>query len=608
MVATEPSTVTELPAVAVRSAGTRGRWSPVLLVVPALVVLAIFYLVPLGRLVLSSFGSAKGSLGYYQDLFGSSVLFTSLLNTLVIAFSVTVLCVLFGLPTAYLIHRSRGRVRVMLLVIILLPYFVSALVRTYAWMVLLATNGPVNSTLIAVGVFDEGQRLLFTRGAVLMGMTAVLLPMMVLPIHSAFQRMDPSLARAATSLGAGPAAAFWKVTFPQVLPGVLAGILLTFVVALGSFITPALLGGPGERVVSMDIAAQAGLLTSAGRAEAQAVVVLVVTLLVLVLASRVIRLDLIWGSVTPSALGEGSMARASRRTHLDGVAEGMSERLVWPTLRFLGKVPDGLGLLVARGLTGVVLLMMVLPILVAVLISFSSGALLTVPPPGLSLRWYEEFFRDRAWMTAIANSIFLGLLSAGVSVVLGTLAALGLTRGSYRGKGALVGVLLSPLVVPHIVIGMSLLWVFLRLGWTGTTHGLVGVHTLASISFVTVLVASSLQQFDRRLEQAAFSLGATRWQAFRHVMLPAIRPGLMASAFLAFLLSFDELTLTMFVRGMTYLTLPIKLWSDLNFQLRPILSVVSVIEMVVVIGALAAVTFATRARDKGRGGGAAADA
>ncbi|RWQ36203.1 MAG: ABC transporter permease, partial [Mesorhizobium sp.] len=124
------------------------------------------------------------------------------------------LCLLLGYPTALLIHRSRGVAQMLIATAIVLPYFIAILIRTYAWMVLLGRNGPVNKLMTALGVFAEPAQLLFNRGSVLLGMTAVLLPLMVLSIYASVARLDHSLARAAQAAGAGPIAVFWRVLFP----------------------------------------------------------------------------------------------------------------------------------------------------------------------------------------------------------------------------------------------------------------------------------------------------------------------------------------------------------------------------------------------------------
>ncbi|KND62076.1 ABC transporter permease protein [Candidatus Burkholderia verschuerenii] len=174
-------------------------------------------------------------------------------RTLGIAMWVVVICAVFGYPTALLIYRSKGMARTMLTGAIILPYFVAILIRTYALMVMLGRNGPINKLLMGMGVIDTPLDLLFNRGAVLLGISAVLMPLMVLTIYSGFSRIDPAVLRAGRSAGAGPAVVFWRVFFPLSLPAVGAGGLLVFVATLGFFITPTLLVRTGDQMFAMHI-------------------------------------------------------------------------------------------------------------------------------------------------------------------------------------------------------------------------------------------------------------------------------------------------------------------------------------------------------------------
>ncbi|WWE91769.1 ABC transporter permease [Bradyrhizobium symbiodeficiens] len=219
---------------------------PALLLLPALAFLAFIYLLPLIDLIRISVSGPSWS-SYFARVFAIPLYWDSLVRTMQISVTVAGLCLLFGYPTALLIHRSRGIAQVLIATAIVLPYFIAILIRTYAWMVLLGRNGPVNKLLVSIGILSEPVQLLFNRGTVLLGMTAVLLPLMVLTIYSSVARLDQSLTRAALASGAGPLAAFWRVLLPLTLPGMGAGFLLVFVAAIGFFITPTLLGDPVTR-------------------------------------------------------------------------------------------------------------------------------------------------------------------------------------------------------------------------------------------------------------------------------------------------------------------------------------------------------------------------
>ena len=239
-----------------------------------------------------------------------------------------------------------------------------------------------------------------------------------------------------------------------------------------------------------------------------------------------------------------------------------------------------------RILGGLVICTLILPILVVIVISFSKASYLTFPPPGWSLQWYEKFFSDSNWMTAFWNSLGIAALSAAIAVTLGATAALGIVRSEIRYKSALMLLLVSPMIVPPVVLGLSLYSLFLKLNLVGTVFGLAAAHAIGGIPIVVVIVAASLQAVDRRLEQGAAVHGASPLTVFRTVTLPAIAPGLAAAVFFAFLHSFDELVLSLFLSSPRLKTLPLMLWADVNYQLNPVLAVVSTLEVLLVVGGI----------------------
>jgi putative spermidine/putrescine transport system permease protein len=221
------------------------------------------------------------------------------------------------------------------------------------------------------------------------------------------------------------------------------------------------------------------------------------------------------------------------------------------------------------------------------IISFSSATYLTFPPPSFSLRWYEKFFSDSNWMSAFWNSLVIAAISACMAVTLGASAAMGIVRSRIKGKSAIMLLLVSPVVVPPVVLGLSLYSLFLRFDLVGSMWGLAAAHAIGGLPIVVVIVAASLQAVDPRLEQAAAVHGASPVTVFRTVTLPAIALGLAAATFFAFLHSFDELVLSLFLSSAHLRTLPLMLWADINYQLNPVLAVVSTLEVLLVVGGIA---------------------
>jgi putative spermidine/putrescine transport system permease protein len=207
------------------------------------------------------------------------------------ALGVTVLCVVLGVPTAYLLAGLQGTWRNVLLVAVVLPFLTSILIRTYAWMAILGRNGVVNQLLLGAGLTEAPVRLMHNELGVYVGMVHVLLPFMILPVYSVMSAIDHRLLRAAESLGASPRRALLTVFLPLALPGIASGALLVFLIAIGFYITPALLGGPKQVMISNLIEVQVTELLQWGFGSALAFVLLAATVLLMVLFDRFLGLE-----------------------------------------------------------------------------------------------------------------------------------------------------------------------------------------------------------------------------------------------------------------------------------------------------------------------------
>jgi putative spermidine/putrescine transport system permease protein len=276
------------------------RWAA--LAIPVLVFLLVCFLAPLVIMAVRSVtdvpaGSEGDPLTNFRRFFGGEANLRVLGNTFWIAGLSTLGCLVIGYPYAYLMRLASPRWAGLLLIAVLVPFWSSLLVRTYAWQVILRDTGLINSTLRGWGLIDQPLDLYQTTTGVLLGMTQILLPFMVLPLFTTMARIDPELTKAAANLGASPTRAFLRVFFPLSVPGVLAGSLLVFVLALGFYITPALLGSPKNTMLSAFIATRVQQQLDWGLASAMAMVLVVVTLVVLFLASRVIRVRDVFGAL-----------------------------------------------------------------------------------------------------------------------------------------------------------------------------------------------------------------------------------------------------------------------------------------------------------------------
>lgn len=260
-----------------RSARTYSPLTSWLLIWPLLAALAIGFLYPLIRLIALSFSG--GTSATYGRLLADPLYGAVLADTAGVALAVTIGCVLLGYPVALAMARLKQRAALIVAACVFISLWTSVLVRSYAWIVLLQRQGIVNSLLMSAGLTDEPVKLLYTQGAVIIAMTHVLLPFVILPIFASLKMLPPDYVRAARNLGAGPVRAFLLVTLPLSFPGVFAGGTMCFVLALGFYITPALVGGPGSMLMATLIGQQTTVLLDWPFAAALSTVLLAMTVL-----------------------------------------------------------------------------------------------------------------------------------------------------------------------------------------------------------------------------------------------------------------------------------------------------------------------------------------
>ncbi|HEX9790730.1 MAG TPA: ABC transporter permease [Kiloniellales bacterium] len=223
----------------------------------------------------------------------------------------------------------------------------------------------------------------------------------------------------------------------------------------------------------------------------------------------------------------------------------------------------------ARALCYFVLLFLILPILIIIPISFSSGNLLAFPMPGFSLRWYETITSSPAWLDAAKNSLIIGSASTAIAMCLGTMAAIGLSRARFRFKTVLIGFVVSPILIPIVITGVGTYFFFVKIGLVGTYPGLILAHAVLSVPFVVITVMATLDGFDTNLTRAAAGLGAPPLTAFRRVMLPLIFPGVASGGLFAFATSFDEIVVTYFIAAPGQRTVPRQIFSGVREYVSP---------------------------------------
>ena len=272
----------------------KSKTHDVLLLAPITLVLFLLFVVPLTEILYRSVYNDGFTLRYYRELFENPTYFTVILLTFKMVTVVTAVCLVLGYPLAFVMVGLSPRTAKLVRILVVIPLLTSVLVRPYAWMVLLGPRGFVDQALQAIGLIDQPIKLILNFTGVIVGMVYVMLPFMVLTLESVMRNIDPNLIRASHNLGASRWDAFWRIFMPLSLPGVAGGALLVFIMSLGYYITPALLGGPRDVVIAMLIARQVEFSMNWSFASSLATLLLVLTLGGFIACNRLLRLQQIF--------------------------------------------------------------------------------------------------------------------------------------------------------------------------------------------------------------------------------------------------------------------------------------------------------------------------
>jgi len=545
-----------------------------LMIAPLIVLLLAFLVYPVGKLLSLSFIGRDGfSLAAYQQLFASSLYLNVLWITLKISLATTALAVVLGYPVAYLISTAGPKAKSWLIFLVLLSFWTSFLVRAFAWVVILGRNGAINQFLLAIGVIDRPANLIYSLGAVLVGMVHAMLPLAVMTMLSVMENIDRNLPRAASTLGARPGSAFWTVYFPLSMPGVAAAAIMVFVTSIGFFIVPALLGGRFETMITQLIIDQVQQTLNWGLAGAISVLLLVVVLAVFVIYDRIFGFESLTGETSAINVNRDTAARRAGAKFLAIIGD-ISDRLIalFPGSRKSSDAETSPKLL--SGFVWALLIMISLPAIMMIPISFSSAGL-NWPPSGFTMQWYEQMWNTPVWSQALWRSLVVALGAGILSMLIGIPAAFLLARANIRGKAAILAFVLSPIVAPRIIIAVGLFYVFAELGLVGTSLGLIIGHTVVCVPYVVMTMVAVLRNYDTRFDLAAQSLGASPMKSLAYVTFPMLAAGMFSAFLFAFATSFDELTIALFSSGGLNSTLPKQFWDEVTLQVSPVIAAVS---------------------------------
>lgn len=609
---------------------------------------------------------ALGTDFYWDWAFWRSSLFRT---TFEITLWITIGCLVIGYPVAYFLANVSTRWRAILIPLVVIPLWTSLLVRTFAWKVILGVNGPVNDIVQGIGLSEEPLGLAFneSRLGVYIGTIHIMLPFFILPLFAVMRGIPQHLPRVAESMGATPIRSFLRVYLPLSLPGVAAGCLLVFILSIGFFITPALLGGAGDRMIGNMIELQINELLNWEFGAALSFLLLAITLVVFLVWSRLTAFDQLYGGgVQAVVAGEFRVTRNPLRrftsylapqwrpltSRVEEIATFLQIRRegAWEAIQeWLNSLPSritaifsiALGLGIVALLAGfvydahwklVIVAFIFLPILMALAVlgarlfrasirrailavfvalalfflflpnifvipmSFTrQRAFFSFPGECCTLENYESYLgilgagrytTTGQWIPATITSLEVAFLVVILSVTLGSLAAYGLIRGRFPGRLLINSLIISPLIIPLVIVAVGVFIFFssnmefmlgslVSLGPFDLPLGFVIAHSLLAIPFVVIIISASLRGVDATFERAAMSLGAGRFTTLRRVVFPQILPAIVASSFFAFLISFDELIISLFLSTGTVVTLPKRMWDGIRFEIDPTITAIS---------------------------------
>lgn len=545
------------------------------LLAPVVVFYVLFFVWPILTVLIRSF-SEGGRLDLaaptftfdaYTQLFQDDFLLRVEFRTLMLAVNSTLVTVLLAFPTAYFISRLQRRTAALMLLLILVPFWISIVVRLFAVTSILSPNGPLNQLSMSLGLGELN--LLYTPAGTLVGTVMYLLPYMILVLYGGMVGVDHNLMLAARTMGASATRIFFTVYLPMIRSSLVSGGLLIFILGLGFLIVPAILGGPAEQTISVYIQQQVDFFQWA-IASAMGIVLLIATVLCYIGVVRI----------------TGEFKTGVGQVQAKGVSADQPFRWSPP-------------MIVSAVVAFVTIAILVVPVLFVFPLSIGDTGTVVFPPRGFTLRWYEQVFTTATWLGPIWQSIVVGLGTGVLSVAIALVLARALhAMKSTAGKAVISGLAFAPLITPAILLAIGEYDVQLRLGLTGTVGGLILAHTVIAAPLAFAIIVAAMGGSDRGLEAAAWTLGASRTRAFWTIVVRGIIPSIAGAFVISFVTSWDEVVLALFLQTGPTKTLPVTIYKYLESGIVPTVPAVAslLVAAVIVILAIRGVVTAVRRR------------
>lgn len=510
--------------------------------VPVLAWLILIVALPNLLLVATSFlKSSAGqivfepSLVNYARLWNSNGFWVLLLRTLSYSFAGCLIATLIAYPLAYYVGRVASKNRALLTILVVLPLWISLLMRIFAWRIILGQSGLLNGFLVSSGILETpSEAFLYSPTAVIIVFAYISVPFIFISTMGAFEKIPRDLIEASQDSGASALQTFFHLIWPLTRRNLAIGVSLAFLVTVGDFVTPAMIGGIDGTTLGVVISTQFGFANNwpYGAAVAVALMLSVIVLLAILIALTPVR---------------GVMSGGEND---DSASSGVRSRRI-----------GSVGYLLA-------IVYLYAPLAIIVLFSFNAANLQTLPLQGLTLDWYRELANDASLIEAAQRSLIVAFLVVSISVLVGTIFALIVHYSKPKGARLFEMAFALPIATPGVVLGIEMV---LGTEIFGIPSGIARI-VVGQMSFVMpvtfLLLLVRLRRLDPSLMEASLDLGATRWQSFVYVLFPMIRGTIAAGAFLGLTLSADDVMVTLFLSGGAP-TLPIWVFNQMRFGFTP---------------------------------------
>ncbi len=577
--------------------------------------LVLVFLIPLGLLVVFSFWvnipggtyEVGFTLENYRRFLTTSLYLEQLWLTIELALITAVVSLFLGYPLAYFLAKLETPwLRSVLLVTIVSSLWITYVIRAYAWQVILASRGIVSSIGVATGLLAEHQSFYPGYWGLVVGMVYVFLPFMVLTLYSSLRNIDGELLEASKNLGAGPARTFRKVTLPLSQNGIASGTALVFILALGAYVLPRLLGSTAQRTLPVLIEQQIMGESNYPFGAAMSIGLVFVVLAFLWVLLRVTNVsagglggtdDVIEdddsghgpGSQTLASRALGGLRGAAAAVGVTAAASAAAGAVSDAVTAVDSNTREAITRATFRAYVFLVMLFVAAPLGIIVAVSFTPSEFLTFPPSGFSMRWYVEFFTNSSWTLALVNSLSIAGAAALLATSIGGILAFALDRFDYGVDRVLATFGVLPILIPPVIIAVAFLVFFLQLGLAGNSVAIMVAHGIFYAPFPFILISQGLGEIDRTYEEAAMNLGASPVRTIRTVTYPLLRTNVISGALFAFILSLNEYIIAWLLSLFLVDTIPIVIFNQLRYSYPPTIAAASTVFILLTVVVMTAI-------------------